>query len=311
MDLLDKAIQQAKLSVSKPVQKNTQQKKETTSSGSENVSVASWNLSGSLDGFTIDRFEHALKTLTSAPVSADIICLQEVPLDHLGWMINRFKVLDYNVFHSITKTRVLGEMTAIRFPIKSYEFVPFVSEHGRPTDFGMNFVEFECYGRSCLIVNTQLDSSFECKDRREQFDDLISLVRKMDKFVIIAMDSNFKTHEPEPWLPPKWVDSWDQYGVLCDKNKNRKYERCYTLDGSRNPTILNTYGNVRHRPDRVLYFNGDRKFRWSLKSFGLLGTKEFKMINGHPVFVSEHFGVYNKYTIEEMHYLPKTTIVVS
>lgn len=309
MELLDKAIADAKLSITKGAAVHNNNAK---CDNKNSVSCVTWNLCGSMPNFIIDRIEHALKTLTSSAINADLICLQEVPLEHLAWIVNRLKVLDFNICHSITQERPLGELTALRYPITNYEYVAFVSsDTNLATDFGMNFVEFDYHGRSCLLVNSQLDFSADCKARREQLEDLITLLCKSETVVIVCMDSNFRSIDPEPWLPPKWMDSWEQYGNLCNVNKSRKFERCFTLDSARNPHVLYTYGESRHRPDRIFVYNGDRKFRWSLNAFGLLGTKAFKYIDNTEIFVSDHFGVWNRYTIEELRYIPKSSIVVA
>lgn len=273
------------------------------------LSVVSWNVSPTMLPYARQRMESCMRTCSTEPISADVIALQEISLDHVEWLAKRLQLLQYNVTHSVSKNRLIGELTATKhgLDIKRFEFIAFADQPApNPSSsdqgplYGMNIAETDWKGVPVIIVNTQLDASDDPTLRRKQFDEVITVIMdvKPDALVVVAMDSNMTCVEPDPLMPPNWFDAWESFG--------RREGKRWTYDSVRNASIGRILGlhpgvRMQHRLDRILFADLHRQTQCSSAGFGLLGVAPCDA--SQQLFASDHFGVWCKLTRTRRRYL--------
>ena len=171
----------------------------------------------------------------------DIICLQEVIAHVLSYIYNAIDDV-YPHIHTSVEEQGYGLTIISKYPIEDRKNLSFKnSKMGRGVIYGKI--------NNYIIATTHLESEFnkENKCKIDQFNNLIELLNKFDKVIIVG-DTNL-TNKDESKIKIK--DFKDVY-LTYDNSK----EKLFTYDGKENPILKN---KIRSRLDRM-FVKGENNF---------------------------------------------------
>jgi len=196
----------------------------------------------------------------------DILAIQEVKREVYEKITREMKHLGYKYrLPSIVQKRDVGELIFSKYPIESFEFVPFKKTKERR---GLNIAKIDLWEKHMHIITTQLESVTAI--RNMQIKEAQKIIKNIKGCVIFGGDMRIMSYEKSLNVPPEWSDAWYDAGSSLSE---------FTVNHDTNLLVSQLF---KDRPDRV----------WSI----LLDPIEYDLcgIDADPA-ISSHYGVKVKF----------------